>query len=157
LMTRVNQARSITPELDQEFRSLAYERVKQSPLRFFILLPLYRTLSLWLTGFSTTRSTSYVLILRVLSVVPIHFGGILALAYFCRRHPLAMLLALIVLVRTAFMAYHYAPEVRYMAEVYPPMIAACGVTVAFAWSYVHKHEWKLLAAISRKLLPGEQS
>jgi disulfide bond formation protein DsbB len=76
------------------------------------------------------------LILRVLSVIPIHLGGLLALAFICRRHPLALLLALIVLVRTAFMAYHYAPETRYMAEIYPPMIAACGVTAAVAWSYI---------------------
>ena len=34
------------------------------------------------------------------------------------------------------MAYHYAPETRYMAEVYPVVIAACGVTAAAAWSYI---------------------
>jgi 4-amino-4-deoxy-L-arabinose transferase-like glycosyltransferase len=136
LITRFNQARLITPELDQEFRNLAYERIKRAPLRFFILLPLYRTASMWLTGFSTSHSSSRMLILRVLSVIPIHLGGLLALAFICRRHPLALLLALIVLVRTAFMAYHYAPETRYMAEIYPPIIAACGVTAAVAWSYI---------------------
>jgi 4-amino-4-deoxy-L-arabinose transferase-like glycosyltransferase len=157
LITRVNQARSITPEIDQEFRSLAYRRIKQAPLRFFILLPLYRTFSMWLSGFSTSHATPYVLILRVLSVLPIHIGGILGLAYLCRRHPLSMLLSLIVLVRTAFLAYHYAPEVRYMAEIYPPVIAACGVTVATAWSYLHRHEWQLLTAIRQKLLWSDQS
>ncbi|HEY0319980.1 MAG TPA: glycosyltransferase family 39 protein [Pyrinomonadaceae bacterium] len=156
LMARVNQARLITPEIDQDFRSLAYERVKQAPLRFFILLPLYRTVSMWLTGFSTSHQTPYVLVLRVLSVLPIHLGGILGLLLLCRRHPLVMLLALIMLVRTAFMAYHYAPETRYMAEVYPMMIAACGVTGAALCTYISKPVVELFSASKRKLSWEEQ-
>ncbi|MDT4897912.1 MAG: hypothetical protein QOH25_2989 [Acidobacteriota bacterium] len=152
LIARVNQARSITPEIDKDFRSLADERIKQAPVRFFILLPLYRIASMWLTGFSTSHPKPYVLMLRVLSVLPIHIGGILGLGFLCRRHPLAMLLALIVLVRTAFMAYHYAPETRYMAEIYSPVIAGCGVTAAAAWSYLHKHALNFFSARRRKLL-----
>ncbi len=136
LIARFNQARLITPDIDREFRALAYERLRRQPMRFFLTLPLYRATSMWLTGFSTSRETSHMLIFRVLSVLPIHFGGILGLAFLCRRHPVSLLLALIVLVRTGFMAYHYAPETRYMVEVYPPVIAACGVTAAAAWSYI---------------------
>jgi 4-amino-4-deoxy-L-arabinose transferase-like glycosyltransferase len=136
LIARFNQARLITPDMDQEFRNLAYERIKRAPLRFFILLPLYRAASMWLTGFSTSHTTPRMLIVRILSVLPIHLGGILGLALMWRRHPLATLIALMVLVRTIFMAYHYAPETRYMAEIYPPIVAACGVTAAFAWSYI---------------------
>ena len=136
LITRFNQARLITPDMDQEFRDLASERIKRAPLRFFVLLPFYRTASMWLTGFSTSHTTPYMLILRILSVLPIHLGGVLGLVFMWRRHPLAMLFALIVLVRTGFMAYHYAPETRYMAEIYPMMVAACGITVAALWSYI---------------------
>ena len=136
LITRFNEAKLITPDLDQEFRSLAYERIKRRPLRFFVLLPIYRTASMWLTGFSTSHSRPYMMILRALSVLPIHLGGILAIVLLWRRQPLAMLVALMVVVRTAFMAYHYAPETRYMAEIYAPMIAACGVSAAAAWSYM---------------------
>ena len=141
LISRFNQARLITPDMDHEFRDLASERIKRAPLRFFVLLPFYRTASMWLTGFSTSHTTPHVLILRVLSVLPIHLGGILGLVFCWRRHPLAMLLALIVLARTGFMAYHYAPETRYMAEIYTPVIAACGVTVAAAWSYILNRWW----------------
>jgi 4-amino-4-deoxy-L-arabinose transferase-like glycosyltransferase len=137
LITRFNKSRLITPDVDQEFRDLAYERIKRSPLRFFVLLPVYRTASMWLTGFSTSHTTPYMLIVRVLSVLPIHLGGILGIVVFGRRHPLAILLALVVLVRTVFMAYHYAPETRYMAEIYPLVIAACGVTAA-ALSYLRR-------------------
>ena len=136
LIKRFNEAQLITPDTDQEFRDLAYERIKRAPLRFFVLLPLYRAASMWLTGFSTSHAKPYMLIMRVLSVLPIHFAGVLGIALLWRRHPLAILLALIVLIRTVFMSYHYAPETRYMAEIYPPVIAACGVTAAAAWSYV---------------------
>lgn len=138
LITRFNVARLITPDIDQEFRYLAYERIKQAPLRFLVLLPLYRTASMWLTGFSTSHARPYMLILRVLSVLPIHFCGLLGIVLLWRRHPLTMLIALIVLLRSAFMAYHYAPETRYMAEIYPPMIAVCGVIAAAAWSYIRR-------------------
>jgi hypothetical protein len=136
LITRFNEARLISPDIDQEFRDLAYERIKRAPLRFFVLLPLYRAASMWLTGFSTSHTKPYMLTLRVLWVLPIHLGGVLGIALLWRRHPLAMLIALIVVVRTAFMAFHYAPETRYMAEIYPPMIAACGVTASAAWFFI---------------------
>lgn len=136
LIARFNQARFITPDIDQEFRALAFERIRRQPFRFLVILPLYRATSMWLTGFSTSRGTSHMLIFRVLSVLPIYIGGILGLAFLCRRHPVSLLLAMVVLVRTGFMAYHYAPETRYMAEIYPPMIAGCGVTAAVAWSYI---------------------
>ncbi len=138
LIAGFNQARRMTPELDDEFRDLANDRIKRAPLRFFLLLPLHRTVSLWLTGFSTDRPTYHILILRILSVLPIHVGGILAFALWCRHTPLTALLLLVMLTRTVFMAYHYAPETRYIVEVYPPVIAACGVTAAALWLYVSK-------------------
>ncbi|HVF29260.1 MAG TPA: glycosyltransferase family 39 protein [Pyrinomonadaceae bacterium] len=138
LIARYNEVRYITPSLDEEFRNLADDRIKRSPLRFFLLLPLRRAVSLWLTGFSTSHSTPYMLIMRILSVLPIHIGGALGLALWCRRQPLAALLLLVVLTRTIFMGYHYAPETRYMVEIYPPMIAACGVTAAALWLYARK-------------------
>jgi hypothetical protein len=39
----------------------------------------------------------------------------------------------IIIIRTIFLAYHYAPETRYIVEVYPAMIAACGVSIAAMW------------------------
>jgi 4-amino-4-deoxy-L-arabinose transferase-like glycosyltransferase len=157
LIARFNQERSITPELDREFRRLAYDRMKQAPLRSFVLLPSYRAASMWLTGFSTSRETPYVLALRVLSVLPIHVGGIIGIVLLCRRRPLALLLTLIVIVRTTYLAYHYAPETRYMVEVYPPMIIACGTTAAAAWSYVRERGVNFVSAGRRRLLRDTQA
>lgn len=135
LADRFNRAGRLTPEIDADFRALANERIRRAPLRFFIWIPLYRSASMWLTGFSTRHPTPYVLILRVFSVLPIHLGAILAFTIWTRRRPLAMLLILVVVVRTLYLAFHYAPETRYIVEAYPPVIAACGVAGAALWSY----------------------
>jgi len=133
LMEKYNQTLYFTPEIDEEFRLISDERVKRSPLRFFIALPLKRTASLWLTGFATRHPHNKVLILRILSVLPIIIGGIAGFILCFRQSSLAAFLLSIIIIRTIFLAYHYAPETRYIVEVYPAMIAACGVSVATVW------------------------
>jgi 4-amino-4-deoxy-L-arabinose transferase-like glycosyltransferase len=129
----------LTRDIDADFRKLANERIRRAPLRFFLGLPLYRSASLWLTGFSTSHATPYIVALRVLSVLPIHVAALLCFAIWSRRRPLAKLFILVVVVRTLFLAFHYAPETRYVVEAYPPVIAACAVTVAAVWNLL----WKL--------------
>ena len=126
----------LTADIDADFRKLANERIKRAPLRFFVWLPLYRSASLWLTGFSTSHATPYLLLLRILSVLPIHLGALLAFAFWLRGRPLTMLLLLVVIVRTLYLAFHYAPETRYIVEAYPAVIAASAVAAAALWSFV---------------------
>jgi 4-amino-4-deoxy-L-arabinose transferase-like glycosyltransferase len=133
LIGRYNRAGRVTPDLDADFRALAAERVRAAPLRFFVRLPLYRLASMWLTGFSTHRPTPYVMLLRVFSVLPLHLCAALAFALWLRGRPLMWLLLLVVLARSAFFGFHYAPETRYIVEAYPAALAACAVTVAAAW------------------------
>ncbi len=133
VMEKYNQTLYFTPEIDDEFRLISDNRVKRSPLRFFVTLPLKRTASLWLTGFATVHPHNKVLILRILSVLPIIIGGIAGFILCFRQSPLAAFLLSIIIIRTIFLAYHYAPETRYIVEVYPAMIAACGVSIAAVW------------------------
>lgn len=134
LIARYNQARLFTPDIDQEFRQLAYRRIESAPLRFFLVLPVRRSAYLWLQGPYTGHQLR--LILRLLVLLPIILGGILGFALWCRRQSLTMLLLIIIAARSIFMAYHYATETRYILEVYPPLIAACGVTIAAVWARV---------------------
>ena len=138
----------LTPDIDADFRALANERIKRAPLRFFVWLPLYRSASLWLTGFSTGHATPYILLLRIFSVLPIHLGALLGFAIWSRGRSLASLLILVVVVRTLYLAFHYAPETRYIVEAYPAVIAASAVAAAALWSFMRKF-WnrKQLAAI----------
>ncbi|MDT5269254.1 MAG: hypothetical protein QOH49_1440 [Acidobacteriota bacterium] len=136
LIGRHNRAGRVTPDLDTDFRALANERVRAAPLRFFVTLPLYRLASMWLTGFSTHRPTPYMMLLRVFSVLPLHLSAVFAFALWLRGRPLMWLLLLVVLVRSAFFGFHYAPETRYIVEAYPAALAACAVTAAAAWGYL---------------------
>jgi 4-amino-4-deoxy-L-arabinose transferase-like glycosyltransferase len=136
LIGRYERAGSVTPELDADFRALADERVGSNPLRFFVTLPLRRLASMWLTGFSTSRPTPYMMLLRVLSVLPLHLCAALGFALWLRGRPLMWLLLLVVLARSAFFGFHYAPETRYIVEGYPAALAACAVTAAAAWSWL---------------------
>jgi 4-amino-4-deoxy-L-arabinose transferase-like glycosyltransferase len=138
----------LTPEIDADFRALANERIRRAPLRFFIWLPLYRSASLWLTGFSTSHATPYLLALRILSVLPIHVGALLTFLIWSRGRPLTILLTLVVVVRTLFLAFHYAPETRYIVEAYPAVIAASAVAAAVLWNSMYKL-WDRKQAASR--------
>ena len=130
-MNRYNQTLRFTPEINDEFRIIAVGRVKKSPFRFFVSLPIKRTASLWLTGFATTQpNNKKMLVLRILSVLPIIIGGIAGFILCFRRSSLAALLLTVIIIRTIFLAFHYAPETRYIVELYPLMIAACGVSAA---------------------------
>ena len=147
LIDRYNQTRRFTPAIGDEFGAIAKVRMWRSPVRFFITLPVHRAASMWFTGFAVRQPTNHdglfkflpafssftLLVFRILSVLPIIVGGALGLALLSRRSPLLVLLLLIVLVRTLYMAYSYAPETRYMVEAYPPMIAGCGATAAALW------------------------
>ncbi len=139
LYARYNQDGQLTPELSDEFRAIAIERIKRAPMRFLLWLPLKRITSMWLTGFATHNP--FHRLLRILFVLPILIGGVLGFAFWIRRQTLAGLIALIILTRTVFFAYRY-PDERYMVEGYPFIIAACGVTGAALWQYLNR-VWKM--------------
>lgn len=141
LIARYNQAGIMTPELSEQFRTLANKRIRRAPLRFYLWLPLKRVVSMWLTGFSTTNR--FHRFLRILFVLPILIGGVLGFALWARNRPLVQLLALIILTRTILFAFLGA-EARYIVEAYPPMIAACGVSGAALWRYFESTRTKEL-------------
>jgi hypothetical protein len=133
LLEECQHGGQFTPEMSDRFRTIANERIKRAPFRFFIWLPIRRVASVWLTGFSTHNRPHQ--LLRILLVLPILIGGVMGFAFWVRNPPVAQLLLFIILTRTIFLAYHYAPESRYIVEAYPAMIAACGVSGATLWLY----------------------
>jgi 4-amino-4-deoxy-L-arabinose transferase-like glycosyltransferase len=135
LIARYNQAGEMTPELSEEFRTLANERIKRAPLRFYLWLPLKRIVSMWLTGFVTSNRLH--MFVRILLVLPILIGGVMGFAIWARHGTLVQLLALIILTRTILFAF-IGTEARYIVEAYPPMIAACGITGAALWGYLNQ-------------------
>jgi 4-amino-4-deoxy-L-arabinose transferase-like glycosyltransferase len=134
LIDKYNQEGVMTPELSEKFRSLANQRIKRAPLRFYLWLPLKRAASMWLTGFVT--SSRFRMLLRIALVLPILIGGVLGFAIFKGHQPLVQLLALIILTRTVFFAC-FGAEARYIVEAYPAVISACGLTGAALWRYLN--------------------
>lgn len=136
LFSEYDRLGRITPDMNDRFQTIADDRIRREPFRFFVWLPITRISSVWLTGFAAHNRFNRVF--RILFVLPILIGGILGFAIWSRNQPIAGLLILVMLTRTVFLGYHYAPETRYIVEAYPPMIAACGVTCAVVWRYLYQ-------------------
>jgi len=126
LIGQYNRTGEMTPDLSETFRAIAQSRIERSPLRFYVWLPIRRVVSMWLTGFVTdNRLHMYV---RILSVLPLLIGGAFGFVYWIRGH-LLLLVLLVIGVRTAAFAF-IGMEARFVVELYPFVIAACGITVA---------------------------
>ncbi len=140
LLDEYNEALTIDPPLDQEFREIARERTERHPLRTYVKVPLLRTLTLWFTPrVELLPSSGHLWPLREewqddrpdflvtlgLSVVNIiYVGSALAGAWLARRRPGWALLILFCLVRTLFFVrFVETPEPRYVLECFPAVIA----------------------------------
>ena len=140
LLDEYNEALTIDPPLDQEFREIARERTERHPLRTYVTVPLLRTLTLWFTPrVELLPSSGHLWPLREewqddrpdflvtlgLSVVNvIYVGSALAGAWLARRRPGWALLISFCVVRTLFFVkFVETPEPRYVLECFPAMIA----------------------------------
>ncbi len=140
LLDEYNEALTIDPPLDQEFREIARERTERHPLRTYVKVPLLRTLTLWFTPrVELLPSSGHLWPLREewqddrpdflvtlgLSVVNVIYIALaLAGAWLARRRPGWALLILFCLVRTLFFVkFVETPEPRYVLECFPAVIA----------------------------------
>jgi hypothetical protein len=118
LLDEYNEALTIDPPLDQEFREIARERTERYPLRTYVKVPLLRTLTLWFTPrVELLPSSGHLWPLREewqddradflvtlgISVVNILYLALaLAGAWLARRRPGWALLISVCVVRTLF-------------------------------------------------------
>src|SRR5271167_3918936 len=140
LLDEYNEALTIDPPLDQEFREIARERTERHPLRPYVKVPLLRTLTLWFTPRVELLPSSGrlwplreewqddrpdFLVTLGLSVVNIVYIALaLAGAWLARRRPGWALLILFCVVRTLFFVkFVETPEPRYVLECFPAVIA----------------------------------
>jgi 4-amino-4-deoxy-L-arabinose transferase-like glycosyltransferase len=140
LLDEYNEALTIDPALDLEFREIARERTERHPLRTYVKVPLLRSLTLWFTPrVELLPSSGHLWPLREewqddrpdflvtlgLSVVNIIYIALaLAGAWLARRRPGWVLLILFCVVRTLFFVkFVEAPEPRYVLECFPAVIA----------------------------------
>ena len=138
-----NQSQEMTPELDRRFGEIAAERIRQHPMRYYVLLPLLRIADMWLRPrtemlppdprwweFNDEPKES---------VLAVGFG-LLNLAYvgaalvgIARRHAAVRYAGLLVgflVLRSAFLGTLENPEPRYTLECYPVVILFAAAMVA---------------------------
>jgi hypothetical protein len=149
-----NDSQDITPELDARFSQLAEERIHAHPVRYYVVLPLLRVADVWL------RPRTEMLPPDVRwwefnddparSAAAVGFGilnfayvaaALFALAYKRLEIRWVGLLAVFLLLRSAFLGTMENPEPRYTLECYPAIIvlAAAVFTRESAEAHTNSH------------------
>ncbi|HET9838801.1 MAG TPA: glycosyltransferase family 39 protein [Candidatus Angelobacter sp.] len=139
LIARYNSDLDIDPALDQEFESLARERVEHNPLRYSIWLPGLRMADMWLRPrtelfnvetrwweFSQHAEESWF----ALAWAGLNLFFVLAGLWGWIKHRLGVagvFLIGFVLMRTIFLSSIENPEPRYVLECFPAVLALAGL------------------------------
>jgi 4-amino-4-deoxy-L-arabinose transferase-like glycosyltransferase len=136
-----NQEHAVTPELDAQFAALAAERIRERPLHYYVVLPLWRVADMWLWP-RTERFPLNIWWWEVgdhprdsaiaigLGLVNLGYLGLAVAGFLRRRVPLeAVLLATIVL-RSILLATMENPEQRYTMMMFPIVFLAAGCALA---------------------------
>lgn len=139
LFSAYNVNHDMTPELDTRFGALAAERVRHSPLRYYISLPALRIADMWLRPRtelfpSDPRWWEFNDDHRWLAL-SLAFGAInlvyviMGLVGFARSRVIfgVGMLVFFVLLRSAFLGSLENPEPRYTLECYPAIIVAASI------------------------------
>jgi len=140
LLDEYNEALTIDPPLDQEFREIARERTERHRLQTYVKVPLLRTLTLWFTPRVELLPSSghlwpvreewqddrrdFLVTLGLTVVNGIYILLAFVGVWIARRRTGVALLVLFCVVRTLFFArFIETPEPRYVLECFPALIA----------------------------------
>jgi 4-amino-4-deoxy-L-arabinose transferase-like glycosyltransferase len=134
LLEDYNDSLQVTPDLDARFSALAAERVRHSPRRYYMELPLLRIADMWLrprteTLPSDTRwwefndDPEWLALALILGIVNLVYIGAAFVGLLRGRFAsyLGLLLTFLIL-RSAFLGTLENPEPRYTLECYPVVI-----------------------------------
>jgi 4-amino-4-deoxy-L-arabinose transferase-like glycosyltransferase len=146
LFDKYNATLDITPDVDQQFTALARQNVRRHPIRYYVLLPVARTLDMWFrprtemlpldTHFWQIRQDPHDSLISIaLGVLNLlYLGCAVAGAWLLRRRlwPFALLLVYPV-VRSLFLATTFASEDRYTMECFPAIFVLAAGFVTFWW------------------------
>ncbi len=135
LIADYNESHDLTPELDARFGELAAQRIREHPIRYYVLLPTLRIADMWLRPrtellpsdprwweFNDEPRGSIMAVAA--GLLNLTYVGIALLAIVSRFSSLryAGLLVGFVVLRSAFLGTIENPEPRYTLECYPVVI-----------------------------------
>ncbi|MGH9544979.1 MAG: ArnT family glycosyltransferase [Terriglobales bacterium] len=130
LLDDYNQVLHVTPELDARFAALAEQRIRQSPVRYYVWLPAVRIADMWLRPRTATLPSdtrwwefnddpTWSALAVALGVINLlYVGAALAGILRARWTVLLGLVLTFVLVRSLFLGTLENPEPRYTLEAY---------------------------------------
>ena len=135
LIADYNESQDLTPELDARFGTLAADRIRAHPARYYVLLPLLRVADMWMRPrteilppdprwweFNDEERSSFEAVGFGLLNLAYVAAALLALMRRPVRIPWVGLLVGFVLLRSAFLGTVESPEPRYTLECYPVII-----------------------------------
>jgi hypothetical protein len=162
---------NMTPEIDTEFAELARERIARNPLRYNLVLPVKRAVSMWfdthtqyfpfqgeifpVSDIDTNAHQEYWLLLFVSLTWFYTIVGAIGTLVMMRSSSSwkwGILLVLLILPRLAFLATQEHPESRYTAEFFPFVAAVGGIALAALTLHWSGLRAKNFAARMRALL-----
>ena len=138
----------MTPVIDAGFGQIARERIKRSPLRFYVVLPLKRAVGLWFNthsqyypfegdlfppagvGHETSQQIFlpiFMALVWVYTLLAIGGAWFLWQARELAARRWVVLVFLIVVLRIGFFAMRENPEPRYVVELFPFLIVLGGI------------------------------
>jgi hypothetical protein len=144
ILEQYNQDSNLTAEQDAQFASIAQRRTERHPLRTYVWIPLQRVITLWFTPrieqlpisgsifplahtWQTDRldmsATLALFFISILYLVCALWGAVRMWRCAPETRAAVALLALFVLVRTAFLTTVETPEPRYVLLCFPAVIA----------------------------------
>ena len=134
LLEDYNDALHVTPDIDTRFAALAAERVRHSPFRYYVVLPLMRIADMWLRPRTETLPSDtrwwdfdddprWLALTISLGIVNLLYVGA-AFAGLLRGQfsPHIGVLLTFVMLRSLFLGTLENPEPRYTLECYPVVI-----------------------------------
>ena len=144
ILEQYNQDSNLTPEQDAQFAFIARARTDRHPLRTYLWVPLQRVVTLWFTPrieqlpisgsifplaetWDTDRLDMVVTLslffINVFYVACALWGAVKLWRFAPETRAAVMMLALFVMVRTAFLTTIETPEPRYVLVCFPVVIA----------------------------------
>jgi len=135
LITDYNESRDLTPELDARFGELAAQRIREHPIRYYVVLPMLRIADMWLRPrtellpsdprwweFNDDPKGSVMAVGAGLLNLAYVGAALLAIIWSFSSVRYAGLLFGFVVLRSAFLGTIENPEPRYTLECYPVVI-----------------------------------
>jgi 4-amino-4-deoxy-L-arabinose transferase-like glycosyltransferase len=139
LLDDYNNTQHVTPALDARFAALASDRVRESPLRYYLGLPFMRVADMWLRPRTETLPSDsrwwefdddpeWLALAVSLGIINLAYLGAALAGLLCKGFApksswcgLGLLLTFVI-VRSAFLGTLENPEPRYTLECYPVVI-----------------------------------